>query len=167
MDCSAVRRSPAMTGAWMTRDNLKLLDELWPTTSTSVLAKRFGTSKSALIGKAHRMGLEPKPSPITRWSDPFLPTPPPRDRPVSKPVGPTLPVLASLQSPINAPAIRASRTLPVEPCCWVTTVGGRGKPWLYCDTDSVPGKPYCVDHQRDAHVINKKPAEALAIGGEA
>jgi GcrA cell cycle regulator len=57
----------------------------------------------------------------------------------------------------------------VEPCCWVTTEGGKGKPWLYCDVDSVPGKPYCPTHTKRAYQPKRADAvhaQHAAMGGD-
>lgn len=44
---------------WTEADN-KRLAELWPTHSASVLAKMFGMSRNAIIGRAHRMKISKK-----------------------------------------------------------------------------------------------------------
>lgn len=95
--------------------NIALLRKLWDEGhSASEIGRRMGVSKNAVVGKAGRLGLQPRPSPI-------LP------RSIAKPValsrqrakGVTLPPMASLAEPSppsSRPAPRAERL----------AMGGRG-----------------------------------------
>jgi GcrA cell cycle regulator len=60
--------------------------------STAEIGRRMGVSKNAVVGKAHRLGLPPRPSPIRRdvtgASSPRTPA-------LRRVVGPTLPPLAA------------------------------------------------------------------------
>ena len=47
-------------------DHDKILTELWPTTSASVIGTRLGRPKSSVISRAHRINLPRKASPIIR-----------------------------------------------------------------------------------------------------
>jgi GcrA cell cycle regulator len=74
-------------------DTIRLLRELWSQGhSTAEIGRRLGVSKNAIVGKAHRLELDARPSPIRR--DVVKPV---SDRPASYPrmAGPTLPPLAS------------------------------------------------------------------------
>lgn len=53
-------------------DKAARLRELWPdlTLSTSEIGRRLNVSKNAVIGKAHRMKLQPRPSPIRAKNTP-------------------------------------------------------------------------------------------------
>ncbi|MGA9866957.1 MAG: GcrA family cell cycle regulator, partial [Acetobacteraceae bacterium] len=62
--------------------------------STAEIGRRLGVSKNAVVGKAHRLDLEARPSPIRPSSDGPRPRPPAR-----RGAGPTLPPLASTGSP--------------------------------------------------------------------
>jgi GcrA cell cycle regulator len=45
----------------------------------------------------------------------------------------------------------ATRKFSATPCCW--PIGEPGKPsFHFCNTSSVPGKPYCEDHAAIAYV---------------
>jgi GcrA cell cycle regulator len=70
----------------------QLKDEWAAGTATAEIARRLGASKNAIVGKAHRLDLEARPSPIRR--DPAKPA---AERPAAHPriAGPTLPPLAS------------------------------------------------------------------------
>jgi GcrA cell cycle regulator len=77
------------------------LRQLWDEgLSTAEIGRRLNVSKNAVVGKAHRMLLPPRPSPIRRdGAAPARPAPPRRV------VGPTLPPLpASLAPPAPRPA---------------------------------------------------------------
>jgi GcrA cell cycle regulator len=131
--------------------------------STAEIGRRLGTSKNAVVGKAHRLDLSPRPSPIRRQErDPNAPPPAPRA------VGPTLAPLPSRPAPAPMPAPQAvapvakptpSRRLTalsppavrVSACCW--PIGEPGKPsFHFCDAVAVHGKPYCAQHAALAYV---------------
>lgn len=55
-----------MTGPWPP-ERIAALEKLWLEGATSLaIGQQLHMSKSAVIGKAHRLGLPPRPSPITR-----------------------------------------------------------------------------------------------------
>jgi len=133
--------------------------------STAEIGRRLGVSKNAVVGKAHRLDLPARPSPIRRdgpgagQSRPFVP----------RSVGPTLPPLSSAQ-PLtalhHAVVPPRPRPVPVPPrvqappprpygrlvaCCW--PIGEPGtREFHFCDAESVPGKPYCAEHASLAYV---------------
>ncbi len=130
--------------------------------STAEIGRRMGTSKNAIIGKAHRLRLPPRPSPICEsgTGTPRRPKPP-RMR------GPSLPPLAAAASsvpplaptraaaPALVPAPRpATAFKPLtarNPCCWPFGEPGT-REYRTCDGPSVPGKPYCAEHSSQAYV---------------
>jgi GcrA cell cycle regulator len=131
--------------------------------STAEIGRRLGISKNAVVGKAHRLDLSPRPSPIRRQErDPNAPPPPPRA------VGPTLAPLPSRPAPAPLPAPRpvvpaakpltprrltavAAPSVRVSACCW--PIGEPGKPsFHFCDAVAVQGKPYCAEHAALAYV---------------
>jgi GcrA cell cycle regulator len=118
--------------------------------STAEIGRRLGVSKNAVVGKAHRLDLPSRPSPI-----------PPkgmgrRSRPRRhRSAGPTLPPLSSAQPTMTViPAVPAPRPKPVPAprpygrvvtCCWPIGAAGT-REFHFCDAESVPGKPYCSQH---------------------
>jgi GcrA cell cycle regulator len=134
--------------------------------STAEIGRRLGVSKNAVVGKAHRLDLTARPSPIRR--DGPSASPPRRSPP--RTVGPTLPPLSSaqplaaVQHAIAAPRPRPlpvpTRVAPPPPprpygrlvaCCW--PIGEPGtREFHFCDAESVPGKPYCTEHAQLAYV---------------
>jgi GcrA cell cycle regulator len=139
--------------------------------STAEIGRRLGVSKNAVVGKAHRLDLPPRPSPIRRDGPGAS-----RPRPPRRISGPTLPPLTctcaalpaaegpALMHPNPAaarPALvnvvaRPQAVLPrpyarVVACCW--PIGEPGsRSFRFCDADSVPGKPYCPEHAAVAYV---------------
>ena len=137
--------------------------------STAEIGRRLGLSKNAVVGKAHRLELPARPSPIRRGTGIPRPKRPAVRRPPA--AGPTLPPLASTRPPTPMPlamprplatapaAPHMPRPLPVVPrpygrvitCCW--PIGEPGTPsFRFCDQGSVPGKPYCEAHAELAYV---------------
>jgi GcrA cell cycle regulator len=135
--------------------------------STAEIGRRLGISKNAVVGKAHRLDLSPRPSPIRRTERPAG-APPPAPRVT----GPTLAPLPSSPAmvtsiapspapaapmPVKAPAPRrlaavaAAPAARVSACCW--PMGEPGKPGFhFCDGAAVAGKPYCAEHAQLAYV---------------
>jgi GcrA cell cycle regulator len=140
--------------------------------STAEIGRRLGVSKNAVVGKAHRLDLPARPSPIRR--DGSGGSAPRRSRP-RRIAGPTLPPLSSAApvttagyamapsaappAPKPPPVPTQARAQPPAPrpygrvvtCCW--PIGEPGtRSFCFCDAQSVPGKPYCADHAQLAYV---------------
>jgi GcrA cell cycle regulator len=119
--------------------------------STAEIGRRLNISKNAVVGKAHRLNLPPRPSPIRRGegsaASPRLAAP-------RRAQGPTLPPLsvalgaANVLRPIVSPPKQSMRAAP---CCWPI-----GEPctssFRFCNAASAPGKPYCDQHAAIAYV---------------
>jgi GcrA cell cycle regulator len=161
-------------------ETIRLLKDLWTQGhSTAEIGRRLGVSKNAIVGKAHRLELDARPSPIRRD---VVKAATDRPAPYPRMAGPTLPPLASAHSPgVAAPStaniqplrpgavaglrpaaavapvvsrpppasIQTRRSAPS--CCW--PIGEPGtKTFRFCDDTSMPGKPYCDEHARLAYV---------------
>jgi GcrA cell cycle regulator len=147
--------------------------------STAEIGRRLGVSKNAVVGKAHRLDLPARPSPIRRDGA----GPAPRTRSPRRVAGPTLPPLVSadgvgaaqpprpaMVQPRPAPtpmAPRPAMIAAVQPaprvqmaprpfartvaCCW--PIGEPGtKSFRFCDGEAMMGKPYCQEHAQLAYV---------------
>ena len=127
--------------------------------STAEIGRRMGITKNAVVGKAHRLDLPGRPSPI-KAADMGTP------RPARAPKA-TLPALASADRgppPASPPAGTPSRpgtpapppAVPYrgpsgKPCCW--PLGEPGRPdFRFCEAGTAPGKPYCPEHASLAYV---------------
>jgi GcrA cell cycle regulator len=136
--------------------------------STAEIGRRMGVSKNAIIGKAHRLSLPGRPSPIRPDRAPGTGTRRRRSAP-RRISGPTLPALAALQTPLPTPLVAPApeeRRPPSPrvafaafarvggrqlPCCW--PIGEPGTPsFRFCDDVALPGKPYCEAHAQLAYV---------------
>ncbi len=125
--------------------------------STAEIGRRMGVTKNAVVGKAHRLNLPARPSPIRRIPGEKRE---PRRVAVKRVTGPTLPSLESARQ--SAPPPRQPvvlRPVPTQPrpagrvsaCCW--PLGEPGTPdFRFCGDPTMPAKPYCEEHVALAYV---------------
>ena len=116
-----------------TDERLEKLKELWSQgLSISQIGEALGVSRNAIAGKAHRMGLPKRPSPISR------------PKAVMPEVNENLPLRLELRQ------LEWSRSK----CCWPT-----GDPkkngFVFCGDAIVPGKPYCLTHCQEAYTTSR------------
>lgn len=165
-----------------TEEAIARLRELWAEGhSTAEIGRRMGISKNAVVGKAHRLNLTARPSPIRREGD----EPAPRAATPRRLTGSTLPPLeAAAVVAVAAPAPRqappaprpepvrpqvvrpvpvpAPRSLRTQSCCWPLGEPGT-RSFRFCDADAASGKPYCGEHAAVAYVrVRDKREEAAA-----
>jgi GcrA cell cycle regulator len=162
---------------WNT-ETIERLRGLWAEGySTAEIGRRMGISKNAVVGKAHRLNLPSRPSPIRREPGGRA-SRPPQPRRVT---GPTLPPLATAAAPaateaaaptpveamLREPAVRntprpAWRSTRPLTCSWPLGEPGTAS-FRFCDDDAVAGKPYCERHAAIAYVkVRDRRDEAAA-----
>jgi GcrA cell cycle regulator len=161
-----------------TNATIATLRQLWSEGhSTAEIGRRMGFSKNAVVGKAHRLDLPGRPTPIRRDQSGSTTA---RPRTPRRSHGPTLPALTSLARPPNTgtvvvPPSAPSQTRPPPPapakrtetnakhrCCW--PIGEPGtRSFRFCDAESVRGKPYCEEHAQLAYRAARKDLEAIAV----
>lgn len=119
--------------------------------STARIGDMMGLTKNAIVGKAHRLGLPSRPSPIRRDAEG-----PRKPRVVRRAPPVTLPRLGAAEAPIvvaAAPApVPVLRVAPRarEACCW--PIGEpRSRSFRYCDEPAESGRPYCAAHVEKAY----------------
>jgi GcrA cell cycle regulator len=145
-------------------ESIARLKSLWAEgLSTAEIGRRLSVSKNAVVGKAHRLQLDSRPSPIRRDPSGVRAT---RVAAPRRLTGPTLPSLAEID-PIPEPTPEPLRTPPpslnvapkaersdrrrVFSCCW--PIGEPGtRSFRFCDAESMTGKPYCETHAALAYV---------------
>lgn len=154
-----------------TPEEIAELTRLWnqkdPVLSTSEIGRRMGISKNAAVAKAHRLNLEPRPSPIRRHGprpdsqkfkmgrarqQPSAPRPKPK--PVSIPDG-------AAKAP-NLSRVEQYAALGVsnKRCSW--PIGHPGDPdFRICTEMAVNTKPFCAEHCAVAYAgVPKTKTEA-------
>ena len=125
--------------------------------ATAEIGRRLGVTKNAVIGKAHRLELPRRPSPIQQNSQTARKSGP---RPKVVPPAPPLPAapVQTVPAPLPTPAA-PSRKGASQPCCW--PIGEPGRPgFRFCDDAADEGKPYCAEHRALAYVKTSQPALA-------
>jgi len=145
--------------------------------STAEIGRRMGVSKNSVVGKAHRLQLPARPSPIRR--DPV------EGQPTTSGRRPTLPPLRVVATVPPAPATpRREETRPTpapaattapkpgnilrpfarsaaRSCCW--PIGEPGTPgFRFCTAEAMSSKPYCAEHAAVAYVRVKDRREDAA-----
>lgn len=158
-------------------DVVQSLRQLWADGhSTAEIGRRIGASKNAVVGKAHRLDLPRRPSPIAHDNEQprrpskittvpqsqnivpvEVPAPPLPPRPTPLPV--CAPVARNAITP--KPAVNVVSPQPEDvprsfdrragrTCCW--PIGEPGtKTFRFCDAAIEPRTPYCLDHARKAY----------------
>ena len=111
--------------AW-TEAQIDQLKELWGEgLSTSEIGRKLGVTKNAVVGKAHRLGLPPRPSPIKRATGAKRPT----------------------RSKVMA--VKSASRGPT--CMW--PIGHPNEPgFRFCGKGALTGKPYCQEHYDIAYI---------------
>ena len=123
-------------------DKLNKLRKLWddglPITK---IGNEIGVSRNAIAGKAHRMGLPKRNSPISKSGDP-----------------------RKNQKTINSDNIREQLPLKImlrdvewsrNRCCW--PIGDPKLPgFSFCGTSIIPGRPYCEEHSNLAYTNTRE-----------
>lgn len=126
------------TGNVWTDERLDELKKLWAEgLSISLIGEALGVSRNAIAGKAHRMGLPKRPSPISKSKTE-------KAEPIVLEDEQDLPLRLELRQ------LEWSRSK----CCWPT-----GDPkkngFVFCGDKVVPGKPYCLSHCHEAYTTSR------------
>lgn len=133
-----------------TDERVEELSRLWASGySASAIGRMLGVSKNAVVGKAHRMRLESRPSPIRRDQR----TPARRRVPMPAQTLPQQPVVASPPPPPPRWTVRRNSDGPS--CLW--PIGDPGDTdFHFCGGQAVEGKPYCPEHCARAYITRSR-----------
>ena len=140
-------------------ENVGRLKELWDQgLPTAQIGKLLDFTKNAVVGKAHRIGLERRPSPIRRTA-----VKPDRKK-ARSPVMPKLNFEKnSVVNANNVPEVKAFQP-SVKNLFAVNLKRGcewpKGHPdepeFHFCNKERFEDKPYCLDHCAVAYIIPEK-----------
>jgi GcrA cell cycle regulator len=156
-----------------TDERIAELRELWAQGySASQIAKQIGgVTRNAVIGKAHRLGLQGRPSPIrsdgaggrrSRRRAQFTPqtitaTAPLAETAIAAPTD--LAPEPAIEIPVEAPAEEAADAPNGPRCVW--PIGDPGSPdFHFCNRPAAPERPYCSAHCTIAYIRKDKIAAA-------
>ena len=140
-------------------DNVSRLKELWDQgLPTAQIGKLLGFTKNAVVGKAHRIGLERRPSPIRRTA-----VKPDRKKARS----PVMPKLNFENKLIEEKVSKIKNKTFHQPINNIFTKNlKRGCEWPeghpdentfhFCGKERFDDKPYCLEHCAIAYIIPEK-----------
>ncbi|HEX2581892.1 MAG TPA: GcrA family cell cycle regulator [Dongiaceae bacterium] len=135
---------------------VETLRQLWGQgqTASQIAAILGGITRNAVIGKAHRLGLTARPSPIKREMAARLPK---RPASIIAPKKATAP--AALRGAVVQPRLDPRKDPHFSRPSMTSRIGGgnmRGCSWPigdpksadfhFCGDANVPGRPYCLEH---------------------
>lgn len=140
-----------------TDERIETLRSLWMQglTASQIAERLGGVSRNAVIGKAHRLGLSARPSPIKRETARTFPLhrAPSVPAAAAPAVAPAAPPQPPVQRPAAPPQAGGSKT-----CMW--PVGDpKQADFHFCGAPAEPGRPYCSQHCAAAY---HKRADAAA-----
>jgi GcrA cell cycle regulator len=156
------------------------LRELWDgPDSTAAIGGKMGMSKNAVVGKAKRLNLPARPSPIIRDGRPVKPKSAPRVHGATLTLPPSIIaaqaaekaaeralvaklseiVAAATEPEPEAPRVEFKPLAPRQ-CCWPLW---DGKPThRYCEAVARPGRAYCSAHHEIAYTKPQREGGDMA-----
>ncbi len=112
-----------MSFEW-SEENVAKLEELWDQyLSTAEIGRILGTTKNAVVGKAHRLGLPKRQSPVRK----------------------------NKKNPKQVEGLIRLENLERGMCCWPSG-DPNDEDFSFCGKKIYPGRPYCEDHCKEAYV---------------
>ena len=137
-----------------TPERIETLCAMWNRGESALhIGKRLGVSKNAVVGKAHRLGLPGRPSPILREK---------KSQPLRVAKPPKIKAFAETKRPavVVQPGAVLSRW---QKCQWPMWRHGARKGeagyGVFCSGAAIEGRPYCPEHCAVAYVRHNPPAE--------
>ena len=138
-----------------TDEQVEELKHLWDKgLTTGEIGKALGVSKNAVVGKAHRLGLNSRPSPIRRGedentADTNTPTQQPSEKKKAAKLAP-----AKKAAEKEKKKLFTVNDLTSSSCRW--PIGDpKDEDFHFCGKEALPDKPYCAEHAAIAYVSAK------------
>ena len=149
-------------------NNVTKLRELWDQgLPTAQIGKLLGFTKNAVVGKAHRIGLERRPSPIRRTA-----VKPDRKK-ARSPVMPKLNFEAKLEeqsentdNTVFQPVVKNLFNTNVKRGCEWPMGHPDETDFHFCNKDRFEDKPYCLEHCTVAYVVPEKEETEKVINNQ-
>lgn len=154
-----------------TDERISELTRLWDQgLSASEIGKTLGVSKNAVVGKAHRLNLPARPSPIKRGgsakprtSKPVIKTPDRIGKMECRPAVPTTSEVRTHEPRLARPALKKRAVVKSgnSACLW--PIGDPGEnDFHFCGEPAVSGKPYCQEHCARAYITKTRDQSKAA-----
>ena len=144
--------------AW-TPERVATVTRLWNEgLTTAEIGRAVGMSKNAVVGKAHRLQLPPRPSPIRRGKS--MASTPRTTNGASRANGRKLANgSAEIVAPVKMRAPQPTLTVGSAACKW--PIGHPNEPGFhFCGELALLGKPYCLEHYKKAYVAIRPRSDA-------
>ena len=147
-----------------TDEHTALIRKLWAEGLTGTqIANQLGRTKNSVIGKAHRLRLTVRASPIVRRSKEKKPKPATAE--VRELVAKIIPLFDNDPEPVDESAAFTQNPKSIagrlDACQYPS--GDPGKPnFKYCGKHTDTGKPYCAHHMKLAYLPSKPKKGAIA-----
>lgn len=141
---------------------LKILVDMWAACySAGVIAKKLGRTKNAVVGKAHRMELDARESPIRTGTT----IPKPRKRRQKPEV---INLAKHTMKAVSLPKVTGEARRPIGGICqWIEHDPTRDDS-CKCGAKPAEGSVYCPDHLARAYTKSKpwepKPSHSYGLG---
>lgn len=153
-----------------TDEKVKALVQLWESgQSITQIGKALGMTRNAVVGKAHRIGLAKRASPIMRSEKPAQPRQPVQRHEAVHSTQPAPRTIQVREEQAVVPAGQQNQLTPAMLAALTPTSGPRCK-WPigdpktsdfdFCSGVALPGKPYCAQHCAMAYT-NWNPESAV------
>ncbi|MBO4519616.1 MAG: global cell cycle regulator GcrA-like protein [Alphaproteobacteria bacterium] len=139
-----------------TDEQVEELKRLWDKgLTTGEIGKALGVSKNAVVGKAHRLGLNSRPSPIRRGDDDVNSAPENTEKATAakkKKTAKSEPAKKSQEK--EKKKLFTVNDLTSSSCRW--PIGDpKDEDFHFCGKEALPDKPYCAEHAAIAYVSAK------------
>ena len=150
-----------------TEDRISKLKKYWQEGMTTVeIGKKLGVSKNAVVGKAHRLELDARPSPIKK--EPVVTKGKMAKKAaavvVKEKIPPKTPLVKAKEVKMPQPVKQSElfkgklvTLMDLQACSCRWPLGDpKDSDFRFCDKEAIDGKPYCLEHCAEAYVgINK------------